>query len=1255
MTRPSAQPTRRLRKLFPLASRLVACFVLICAALVAIGGVFFFSLRSIENLNTAERFSVLGKMANLHLVGKNLGLQQAEVFRQVAAAAPAEMRRHEAIFARLRQSNAEILATYAKSTESEAERKLYDQLLTAERAYAERTGQLLALTRADRSDEAAAVTLALQVPACHQYETALDKLVRFEEAEAQGIAAATTNRIQQTKWIGDILLGLGIIIVLATAVLVIRMLRSLRRDKGILETEVAEHERAEQELQEGEARFRMLLDHSPDAILVLCDDRIVLVNPAALTLLGAERPEQLLGRRSSEIVHPEERDEIARRTKEIAEGKQPPTTARRLLRLDGSIVEAESTVIAFLYERKPALQVLLRDATERRARERQLREADAKYRAIFDHAQEGIFQSTPQGVFLSANRALARMLGFENPEELIRERNDLERQGYAEPAQRQAFKQRLEKEGVINNFEYQVRRKDGKPIWVSENVRLVRDQAGEPRYYEGSVQDITERKRAEEELRRSVERFRSFTEATSQIVWQTDPDGKVIEDLPSWRAYTGQTPEEILGLGWADCLHPDDRERTLSHWKKCRKEQVSYEIEYRLRGADGIYRDFSVRGVPVLDGNGATREWVGINADITERKKAEQELFESQSMLRTILDNIPQRVFWKDRTSTYLGCNRAFANDAGFADPQSVVGKTDHDASWRKQAEAYRADDRRVMESGQPRLNKEEPLRTAEGQDIWLKTNKVPLRDKEGAVHGLLGTYEDVTESRLASARIEQQAALLDLAHDAILVRDLDGHIQFWSKGAVQLYGYSRTEALGWKASALIYANTESYEKATAATIVRGEWIGELEQVVKNGRKVMVEARWTLVRDENGNPKSILAINHDITEQKKIEEQFLRAQRIESIGTLASGVAHDLNNILLPIMMAAPVLRDEQDPEEREKFLDIVESSAQRGAAIVRQVLTFARGADGDRLLVQPIYLLQEVARIASQTFPKSITLRTSFDENVRSLEADPTQLHQVLLNLCINARDAMPTGGHLCLSAENFDVDVHYAGMIPGATVGPHVMLQVTDTGTGIPSGIQAKIFDPFFTTKDVGEGTGLGLSTVAGIVKSHGGFMQVESEPGHTRFKIFLPAKATGESSNALHPDEMIPRGRGQTILVVDDEVSIRQLAELVLQSHGYKVLLAEDGPTALAVFAQQIGHIDAVVTDLAMPKMDGVTLVHTLRRISPELKIIVSTGRTDEGKSTEFASLGIDARLTKPYTTRTFLVTLNGVLQGGLQNAA
>ncbi|MGH8164289.1 MAG: ATP-binding protein, partial [Rhodanobacteraceae bacterium] len=317
-------------------------------------------------------------------------------------------------------------------------------------------------------------------------------------------------------------------------------------------------------------------------------------------------------------------------------------------------------------------------------------------------------------------------------------------------------------------------------------------------------------------------------------------------------------------------------------------------------------------------------------------------------------------------------------------------------------------------------------------------------------------------------------------------------------------------------------------------------------------------------------------------------------------------------------------------------------------AQLVKQMLTFARGADGERVLVQPSYLVEEVARIAGETFPKSIVVGTKFPQDLWMIEADPTQLQQVLLNLCVNARDAMPEGGSLRISAENFTVDEHYASMTAGAQPGPHVMLQISDNGTGIPRHVIDKIFDPFFTTKEIGAGTGLGLSTVIGIVKSYGGFINVYSEPGHTSFKVFLPA------SNAI-PDKIesaesrpLPQGHGERILVVDDEPSIRTAAQTLLEGCGYHPLLAEDGVSALALYAQSPKQFDLVLTDLVMPLMDGAMLIRALRKLNPEQKVVISTGRDEEVQSPHVKSLNVEACLLKPHSRDKLLRTLDDALR-------
>jgi signal transduction histidine kinase/CheY-like chemotaxis protein len=381
--------------------------------------------------------------------------------------------------------------------------------------------------------------------------------------------------------------------------------------------------------------------------------------------------------------------------------------------------------------------------------------------------------------------------------------------------------------------------------------------------------------------------------------------------------------------------------------------------------------------------------------------------------------------------------------------------------------------------------------------------------------------------------------------------------------------------------------------------------------------------------------------------EQKLETQLLRAQRLESIGRLASGVAHDLNNTLVPILMAAPVLREDLPKEERLKFLDIVELSAQRGAQIVRQVLSFARGADDDHLLLQPIYVLAEIAKIIEETFPKAIRKRTSYPEDLWLIEGDPTQLHQVLLNLCVNARDSMPEGGNLFLTAENFNVDKPYASITPGLKPGPHVLISVVDTGSGIPPHIMDKIFDPFFTTKGLAHGTGLGLSTVLGIVKSHGGAVNADSSANGTAFRVFLPAAPGARLPLEFEAQLQVPTGQGETVLIVDDEAAIREVAKAVLCQSGYNVLTADAGPSALAIFAQRSKEIAIVLTDAEMPIMSGLMLARTLRKMDPETKIILSTAREGDYSEAELSNVGVQARLNKPYTRATLLLTVARVL--------
>lgn len=505
-------------------------------------------------------------------------------------------------------------------------------------------------------------------------------------------------------------------------------------------------------------------------------------------------------------------------------------------------------------------------------------------------------------------------------------------------------------------------------------------------------------------------------------------------------------------------------------------------------------------------------------------------------------------------------------------------------------------------------------------------------------------------ERRETDARVREQAALLDEAQDAILVRDLDHRIRYWNRSAERLYGWTAGEARGQSVLDLLYADQQAFHPAMEKLLARGGWAGELVHRRKDGSRLTVETRWTLVRGQDGAPKSVLVTNTDVTEKKKLEQQFLRAQRMEGIGTLAGGIAHDLNNVFAPILLSVEMLRELARDNETIELLTTLERSTRRGADLVKQVLSFARGVEGKRVSVNPIHLMRDLLTVMRDTFPKSIDVSFTSASDLWTMTGDPTQIHQVFLNLCVNARDAMPGGGRLAVSMENAVVDDTFAAMNPEARTGSYVVVKIADTGAGIPPHILERVFEPFFTTKGIGQGTGLGLSTTLAIVRSHDGFINLQSETGiGTTFELYLPANTTAAAADEMPVEEVrLPRGKGECVLVVDDEEAIRQVVQRTLERFGYRVLLASHGAEAVSIYAQRHRDIAVVLTDMAMPVMDGPALMIALRAIDPDVRIIGSSGLAAGGNMARAKGSGIGHFVPKPYTAETLLATLELVLK-------
>jgi PAS domain S-box-containing protein len=409
-------------------------------------------------------------------------------------------------------------------------------------------------------------------------------------------------------------------------------------------------------------------------------------------------------------------------------------------------------------------------------------------------------------------------------------------------------------------------------------------------------------------------------------------------------------------------------------------------------------------------------------------------------------------------------------------------------------------------------------------------------------------------------------------------------------------------------------------------------------------RTMLLNARRIYQKD--GDKELILLAIEDITERKRLESQLLRSQRMESIGTLAGGIAHDLNNMLTPMMLSLQMLKQKYKDEQSQKLLTVLEQNSQRSANLIKQVMSFARGMEGEHKPLQVTYLISEIEKIAKETFPKDIELKKDVPDDLWTISGNATQLHQVIMNLCVNARDAMPYGGVLSITASNFFVDKNYVNIHTDAKVGSYVVITVSDTGTGIPPKIIDRIFEPFFTTKEQGKGTGLGLSTALAIVKGHGGFINVYSEVGRgTAFRVYLPAIKT-QIQGAEEQQLELFVGNGEWILVAEDEDSIRDVTFSTLEMSGYKVLTANDGAEAVALYAENMDKIKVVLMDMMMPIMDGQASIRAIRRVNPQVKIIAVSGLTEKDRLAKVAGLA-NAFLPKPYTAEKLLKTIHKVL--------
>ena len=905
------------------------------------------------------------------------------------------------------------------------------------------------------------------------------------------------------------------------------------------------------------AYLQALTENNPLGIVVLdVQHRVLMCNPAFETLFGYQQSE-ILGADLDSLLAPHgSMKDAAALTRRSNAGHVVREKAKRL-RSDGSLVDVQILGVPISADGKLIGSFgIYEDITERRRAEQAQREAEERFRSLFENATEGIFQTTTDGRYLSVNPALARMCGFASPAEMIATVEDLGREMYADPNVRDVFKLLIEKYGSVKDFEYEVRRRDGAKIWISENAHVVRNPDGEILSYEGTIEDITARKRAE------LERQVSF-----EIIHAVN----VTDNL-----------DDLLGL-----IH--------LALKKVLYAENCFIALYES-GTGKFHFPFFVDQFD----QAPPPQRVG--------KSCTAHVYRTgQAML------IPQRTFdllAEEGKVELVGTPSPAWLGVPLRTPAATIGVL-------------------VVQH-------------------YEDENAYTERDQEflGSVGGQIAL---AIERKRSEERVRESEARLRVLVEQLpaVLWTVDRNLRFTSAlGA----GFTRLKI---KPDALLGTSLLDYFETSDQTFLP---IAAHRRAVA-GEPMTFHVEWKSgsyachvepLRDSDGQVSGAICMSLDITDRKQLEEQLRQAQKMEAVGRLAGGIAHDFNNLLMVIQGYSDLLVERlpgADPLRRNA--EQIQMASQRASSLTRQLLAFSR----KQMLAPKILNVQgvvaEMEKILRRLIGEDVQLETSSAPDLGLVRADRSQIEQVILNLAVNARDAMPHGGRLTIETANVELDSSYSHPPAVLSPGRYVMLAVTDNGCGMDAETQAHVFEPFFTTKEKGKGTGLGLATVYGVVKQSGGYVWVYSEPGRgTSFKIYLPrieetAVPAGRDGKS---ETQIPQRGSETILLVEDEKGVRELAREYLASSGYRVIEAEDGHTALELATMHVGQIHLLLTDVVMPGISGRELAERVSQIRPGIKIIYMSGYTDQAVVHHGILQNDAVLLQKPFT----LMTLAGKLR-------
>jgi PAS domain S-box-containing protein len=1024
--------------------------------------------------------------------------------------------------------------------------------------------------------------------------------------------------------------------------------------------DISELKQAEKALKESEERYRTLVEVSPDAIYTISEDgTITALNPAFETITGWSRAEWI-GKSYAGMVHPEDLQSNIERFQKVLHGETQQAYEVRMCSKSGTYLIGEFVSAPHIRDGKVVgMHGIARDITKRKEMEAKVRESEAYYRTLVNTSPDAIFIADPDGRTTFVSQKTYEIFRIP-PKQQIAGMSIL---NWVAPEEHdnvmKRFRDILSGHSKAEIKAYKLLKDDRTPFWGEIASSPLMDAHGKFVGLLVICRDITDRKQAEKALLKSEQEYRTLINSMNEGILQVGTDDEILFVNNRLCEMSGYTREELIGKIGNEVLMEKEGRKLIKEKNILRQKGTAdvYEIQVKKKSGDHIWVQIS--GTPIVNERNEVTGSLGVFTDITEKKLAEKALHYSEERYRLIADNVGD-VIWKLDVATqrFSYMSPSVERLDGFNAEEILALPLEQVLTLKSYESMVENFTKRIMafESGDESVR----IQTNELEQLHKNGSIIPtevvttlIAGNDQKVYEIVGVTRNISERKHAETNLKKLSQAVEQSPVLIVITDTAGNIEYVNPEFSKITGYTFEEILGQNTRILKSGEkpAEAYKELWDAITSGKKWHGEFRNKKKNGNLYWQDSSISPITNEEGKIINYLMVAEDITERKLLQSQFLQSQRMESIGTLAGGIAHDLNNILSPIMMSIQILRNRYPDEYANRMLDTLEISTRRGADIVKQVLAFGRGVESSRILLQPKHIINEIVKIMKDTFPKNINLIVNIPKDLWIINADMTQMHQVLLNLCVNARDAMPDGGKLSIVAENAVVDESYARMKLDVKVGNYVVTAISDTGTGIPRKIIDKIFEPFFTTKEIGKGTGLGLSTVLAIVKSHEGFINVYSEMGKgTSFKVYIPA----QTSRHIIKDEGkkildIPVGDGELILVIDDEKSICEITRETLETYGYKVLTANDGAEAVSVYAENKNKIAVVITDMAMPVMDGSNTIRVMQRMNPSVSIIATSGIATNKDTALNAGRGVRAFIEKPYTAEKLLKILHDVITG------